>query len=156
MGRYAERTTVTVDKSRVEIERTLARYGADQFAYGWDDARAMIGFRMHGRNVRFLLPMPDRQASEYTLTPTGLPRAETEAQRLYDQALRQRWRALALAVKAKLEVVEAGIAEFEDEFLAYILIPGTSRTMGEWAKPELEQAYEQREAPQLALPRGDG
>jgi hypothetical protein len=33
MTRYAADTSVSVEKSRMEIERTLARYGADAFAY---------------------------------------------------------------------------------------------------------------------------
>lgn len=63
MMAYAQNTTVTADKSRAEIERTLQRYGADQFMYGWDDARAMIMFRMGGRQIKFLLPMPDKNSS---------------------------------------------------------------------------------------------
>lgn len=44
MTRYAETTTVTSDASRGEIERTLTRYGADGFMYGWDQSRAVLGF----------------------------------------------------------------------------------------------------------------
>ena len=46
---YAEKTNVSTDRSRAEIERTLQRYGADQFMYGWESERAMVGFRMAGR-----------------------------------------------------------------------------------------------------------
>ncbi len=41
--RYAAGTDVGVSKSKAEIERTLVRYGADQFAYGIDGTQAMIG-----------------------------------------------------------------------------------------------------------------
>ena len=50
---YAEKTQVTPEKSRIEIERILQRYGADQFAYGWEGTRAMLGFRYQGIMVRF-------------------------------------------------------------------------------------------------------
>ena len=33
--RYAAKTTVTVEKSKTEIEAVLRRYGADQFMYAW-------------------------------------------------------------------------------------------------------------------------
>lgn len=36
MTRFAEKTSVTPEASRAEIERTLSRYGADQFLYGWE------------------------------------------------------------------------------------------------------------------------
>ena len=55
---YAEKTNVSTEKSRGEIERTLQRYGADQFMYGWDNDRALVGFRMAGRQIKFLLTMP--------------------------------------------------------------------------------------------------
>lgn len=94
MGRYAAKTEVSSSKSRDEIERTLTRYGADQFAYGWRDGAA----------------------------------------------IKQRWRALALIIKAKLEAVESGISEFDDEFLANIMLPDGA-TVGEWFRPQLAEAY---------------
>jgi hypothetical protein len=33
---YAANTTVAPEKSRAEIERTLRRYGADAFSYGYE------------------------------------------------------------------------------------------------------------------------
>jgi hypothetical protein len=69
---YASQTDVTSDRSRSEIERTLQRYGARGFMYGWDESRAVLGFVASGRQVRFVLPMPDRSSEDFTLTPTGL------------------------------------------------------------------------------------
>lgn len=124
MSRYAESTTVSTDRSRAEIESTLRRYGADQFVSGWDASRAMLGFRVHGRHVRFELPMPGRDDDEFRLTPTGMVRADRARDESYEQEVRRRWRAMSLAVKAKLEAVSTGIAAFDDEFLAYIVLPG--------------------------------
>src|SRR5688500_2693571 len=60
MTRYAATTEVSSSRSRDEIERTLTRYGADQFLYGWQETSAVVGFRMHGRQIKFMLPLPDR------------------------------------------------------------------------------------------------
>ena len=49
MTRYAANTEVSSSRSRDEIERTLERYGADQFLYGWQEESAIVGFRMHER-----------------------------------------------------------------------------------------------------------
>lgn len=156
MTRYAEQTTVSAEKSRAEIEATLARYGADQFMYGWDADRAVIAFRMNGRQVRFLLPMPDKASREFTHTPgKGLARRPEDVHKAWEQATRQRWRALALVVKAKLEAVEAGITEFEDEFLAHIVLPNGS-TLGQWARPQIAQAYETGAMPSSLLELGTG
>lgn len=149
MSRYAQQTTVSSDKSRTEIERILARYGADGFLYGWGDEKAMIGFRMNGRQVKFLLPMPDRGDREFTHTPErGLMRSTAQAEAAYEQAVRQRWRALALVIKAKLEAVEAGITVFEDEFLAHIVLPD-GQTVGQVMLPQIESAYRTGKMPPL-------
>jgi hypothetical protein len=43
--RYAQNTSVSVEKSRSEIEGSLMRWGATRFAYGIDEIRALIGFQ---------------------------------------------------------------------------------------------------------------
>jgi hypothetical protein len=139
MTRYASSTDVSSDKSRNEIERILMRYGADQFMYGWQNESAVVAFRANDRRVRFILPLPSRVDREFTHHSKGMRTADAAA-RAYEQAVRQRWRALALVIKAKLEAVESGISEFEDEFLANIMLP-TGETVGEWMRPQVAEAY---------------
>jgi hypothetical protein len=145
VSKYAAKTTVPVERSRAEIEATLARYGAEQFMYGWDPTGALIAFVIQvspgqKRQVRFQLPLPDRHEKRFTHHSRGW-RTPEAAEREWEQACRQRWRALVLVVKAKLEAVESGIATFEDEFLAYIMLPD-GRTVGGWVGPQLEAAYD--------------
>lgn len=159
MGEYAKNTSVSVEKSKAEIDRTLQRYGADQFFSGWDSKMnmAMIGFSMHDRQIRFFLPLPDKTDREFTHTPAGRKKRNDEAiHSAWEQGCRQRWRALALTIKAKLEAVESGITEFEDEFLAHIVLPDGT-TFGRWAKPQIAEAYEHGYMPSLlpALPSGE-
>lgn len=149
MSRYAERTEVTSDRSRAEIERVLRRYGATAFAYGWTDSEATVMFEMASRRVRFRLPLPNRLDRVFTHTPgKGLRRTPEAAEREWEQAQRQRWRALALVIKAKLEAVDAGITTVEQEFLAHIMLPNGS-TVGEWTAPQLAIAYESGGMPAL-------
>jgi hypothetical protein len=147
MTRYAASTEVSSDRSRSEIERTLTRYGADQFMYGWQEGAAVIGFRAHGRNIKFILPLPDRTSEEFTMSSRG-PRAADAAAKLYEQAVKQRWRALALVIKAKLEAVESDISLFEDEFMANIMLPG-GETVGDWMRPQIAEAYRVGTMPKL-------
>lgn len=153
--RYAENTTVASDRSRAEIERTLTRYKARAFAYAWDDDHnaAVIMFKISNRQVRMQLPLPDRNAEEFTHTRhkdrwrRQLVSAE-QAEARWEQASRQRWRALALVIKAKLEAVEAGISTVEREFLADVLLPNGA-TVGAWAAPQLESVYAGGQMPAL-------
>jgi len=148
MPKYAAETSVTPDRSRAEIERTLERYGATGFMYGWSGNQAMLAFEMNHRRLKFLLPLPDKSAVEFTHTPTGRRRTASASQEAWEQATRQRWRALALVIKAKLEAVECGITTFDEEFLAHIVLPNGG-TVGEFMLPQVERAYQTLEMPPL-------
>jgi hypothetical protein len=137
--RFASSTEVTSARSRDEIERTLIRYGADQFIYGWQGHAAVVGFQMDGRRIKFILPLPARDDRAFTHHSRGARTAEAAAKE-FDQAVRQRWRALALVIKAKLEAVESGIALFEDEFMANIVLPD-GKSVGDWMRPQIAEAY---------------
>ena len=119
---FAQHTKVPVDRTRAEIERTLVRYGATKFAYFNEHGRAIIMFEAVQRRLRFDLPLPD---------------GDSEKER---QKCRQKWRALLLAIKSKLESVECGIETFEEAFLAHVLMPD-GLTVGQHAKPRIESAY---------------
>jgi len=58
MTRFAEGTTVAVEKSRTEIERMITRYGATSTAFMNGPGRAMILFECKGRRIMFKLPLP--------------------------------------------------------------------------------------------------
>ena len=149
MGRYAANTAVPIERTRTEIERTLMRYGARAFSYGWDGQRAVIMFEADDRRIRFDIEMP--HIGNYLHTPTGLRRSTGAAEDFRDKAVRQRWRALLLIIKAKLEAVESGIVSFEDEFLAHIMLPDGSK-VGQWMAPQLQEVYETGQMPDLLPP----
>lgn len=153
-GTFAKDTVVPVAKSRAEIEALLVRYGADTFASGWDAGRATIGFRCHGRFVRFSLTMP--ALAEFKKHPRYTWKSLTDAQAgvKMDQEMRRRWRALALVIKAKLEAVATGITTFEEEFLAHIVLPDGG-TVGTWMAPQIDAAYSTGKMPALLPPPGD-
>ena len=134
MARYAQQTTVSSEKSRAEIEATLRRYGADGFAYAWEGYTARIQFKFDNRVIAFELQMPPR--SDFEKTETGRARRSAVAvEKAWEQAGRQRWRALALVIKAKLEAVESGISSLEAEFLANTMLPNGRLVLNEISEP---------------------
>lgn len=149
MGTYAADTSVSTDRSRAEIERTLRRWGAEQFMYGWTDQAAIVGFVMRNRQVKFVVPMPDPNDRSFTHTPSrGNPRSTTQREAAYEQACRQRWRALNLVIKAKLEAVESGISTFDTEFLGHLVLPN-GQTVADAVVPRVAEAYETGAMPAL-------
>ena len=142
-GKYATETTVSIQRSRAEIETVLQRYGASQFAYLMDTEAncAIFAFRIKRSQVRITLPMPDRSSREFTETPSRrYARSEKDAQAAWEQACKQRFRALLLIIKAKLEAVDCGISTLEREFLADTILP-SGQTFGQWVAPQLEDIY---------------
>jgi hypothetical protein len=145
--RFAEGTSVSVEKSRAEIETLLGRYGADAFGYSMSADQAIIQFEAKGRRIRFVLRLPKKDDKKFTMSTRGI-RTSMAAYAAWEQACRQSWRALALVIKAKLEAVTAGISEFEDEFLSQIVLPDGS-TVGSWTRPQIAVAYSRGEMPPL-------
>jgi hypothetical protein len=97
--------------------------------------------------------MPDKESDEFKYTPKGrYLRSSENALKAWEQATKQKWRALALGIKAKLEFIESGISTFEQEFLGHILLPD-GKTFGEWALPQIDEIYKTRKIPAL-MPGG--
>ena len=146
MAHYAETTEVSSDRSRAEIERTLERYGATAFMYGWDIQRAVISFDVAGRRYRIALPLPEKGDLTFTHSPTGRQRTSASANTAFEQAKRQRWRALALWIKAVLEAAASGIITIEDAVrrvaspLPFTVLPN-GQTAGQWLAPQIEKVY---------------
>ena len=145
---YAAGTSVPVSRSRDEVEKILTRYGADQFGFATSPSAAMIMFVVNGRQVRLVVPLPDRDGREFTRSEQNRARTAESALRAWEQACRQRWRALVLVVKAKLEAVEAGIVTFDQEFAMHMVLPDGS-VVGDQVIPRIQLAYESGETPSL-------
>lgn len=122
MAKFAETTRVPVEQTRAEIEKTLVRYGASRFAYMNETGRAVIVFEAKERRLRFDLPLPKGESDKDA------------------QSRRQKWRALLLAIKSKLESVESGIETFEEAFMAQVVMPD-GRTVSQHARPLIASAY---------------
>lgn len=149
---YAHGTSVSVDRSMSEIKRTLDRFGAEKFGYFSELGAAAIAFQHKGRAVRMRLrlPVPD----DFVRTETNRTRTPRARDEECDRETRRRWRSLALVIKAKLAAIEDGIATFEDEWLAYLVLPG-GKTVGEKLVPQLEAALSTDGSPARLLGLGD-
>ena len=131
MRRYAERTAVPVERTQGEIRSLLAKHEASGFMFGEQDDRALVGFVMRNRQIRFILPLVKSKARG------------GESERKAAAETRRRWRALLLVLKAKLEAVSSGIIEFEREFLAHI-VTNDGITVGDRILSRLQEVIEQK------------
>ena len=158
---YAQGTKVDTNRSKVEIERTLERFGATGFMFGRDDDERVfiVGFRRNGRGYRFVLPMVDREQFRYNKPRSswqkrGAERADTTIDKLVDQETKRRWRSLANLVKATLDATDTGIIDFDTAMMPHLVLPD-GRTMGQAIGPQVDAALEGRDPNiSLALPPG--
>jgi hypothetical protein len=150
---FAEGTTVPVEKTRMEIERLLTRHGASQLGIVSDTERgaAMVLFSMAGRQVRLRVPLP--RLEEAQARRRGAASARERQLVRWEQASRERWRAVLLLVRAKLELIELGLSTIEREFLADIALPN-GQTVGDFLHGQLEEAYASGNMPPLLPPPG--
>jgi len=151
-SRYARGTDVPIDRSEVEIKRTLSRYGADDIVSGQSSRRGIAFVQFHYRDlpIEARIPIPSRDDPEFTETPTGKERSASSAMNEWEKACRQRWRILLLLIKAKLEAIESGVASPEEELLGWILLPD-GETVGRKFLPHVRSAVEGGKLPKLLI-----
>ena len=126
---YAQRTKVTVSKSRAEIERLVKRHGSTSFGIMEMEGRVMVAFGMEGRNVRFVCDLPDSE-----------------------QETRARYRQLLLTIRGKLESWKEGIETFDDAFMSQIVTPAGG-TVGDQVRTNIRLQYERNDG---AIPLLEG
>jgi hypothetical protein len=98
---FAQGTTVSSGKSKMEVDALLEKHGATQRGVMENNGTASILFALAGRCYRIDVPLPANST---------------------DQLTRERWRAVVLMVKAKLELVRIGASTIEREFLADLIM----------------------------------
>lgn len=114
--KYASKSSVPVENSKIHIEKELSRFGASGFVCGWQKGKTIIGFCFRDKTYRF------------------------EIQDYEDpQEARTHFRALFLYIKSNLVWVEDGYSSFEEVFLSN-MVTNKGETVGEVILPQLEQA----------------
>jgi hypothetical protein len=96
-------------------------------------------FRLNERTILFRLTIPAKEEFEFKVDRWGYNRAQSSDAQLkaWEQACRQKWRALVLCIKAKLESAASGITTFEEEFLAHF-VTKSGQTIGQKLIPQLD------------------
>lgn len=151
---YASTTSVSVSKTKGEIDGLLRKHQASGFGVFEEQKRAMLVFEMASRRIVFHLPLPDQNENRFVFDGRRNRRTREKQMDAWEQGCRSRWRALFLCIKAKLESVEAGIETFEDSFLAHIQMPD-GHSVSEHVLPRIASAYAgEPMQPLLPAPKG--
>jgi hypothetical protein len=100
MSKYAKRTSVSVVRSRADIENIIDRF--DCVFDGWviEPGRVIVNFHGYGYCVRWVLDIPAL---------------------LDEQSERELWRAMLIAIKGNLVSVKSGVVQFKMVFHAFLV-----------------------------------
>lgn len=140
MSTYAKNTSVSVARSRIEIEEMLQRARCRAVYTASDEGKAVVGFVLENRHVKFQLPLPSQDAFEWRVVRGYKQRATADQQyAAWEQACRQKWRALVLALKSKFVSIEEGVETVEEAFLAHVVLANKS-TVHQWFRAQLERS----------------
>jgi len=155
LRRFAEGTKVSVEASRGELEKLLKKHGATQTMVHTAADAWTVMYEMRGRMLKQIVRVPEQEPFRLASSkrPRGKKPSNAEVAVLVEREWRRRWRAAVLILKARLEAVAAGDAEFEAMFLGDIMLP-SGETAAEVLKPKLVLAYESGEMPPLLLGTG--
>ena len=146
---YANGTTVSIGRSKMEIEKILQKYHATAFGTYQEDDRALVQFKIMGRSFQIGLPL--LPLADFMETPTGRSRTERQALETQEKETRRRWRAVCLVLKAKLELIETGSSSVDAEFFPYLVLPD-GETVQDKLMPHVESLISGKDLGKLLAP----
>jgi hypothetical protein len=148
-SKYIRGASLSCSALQAEIEQMLTGCGACHFRVVSERGKAAVAFSSGEHQFRLVLPNP---------AATDLPRAGVhdplqpdsrgQGSKTALDATRHSWRELSSLIRAKLEAVSAGIVTFDEEFLAYMLMPGGG-TVFQAASPAIASSYAAAGRPRL-------
>lgn len=111
MAKYAENTTVSVEKSKDDVKELITKHGGTII---------FMGFREpSGLGVRFCI---SDFMVDYFIAPNVVDRYKM------DQEIRQKWRALFITLKSKFVAIDENLEKVEEAFMAHLLLEEGSGT----------------------------
>ncbi len=126
-------TSVAMSKSKEQIEKLLKKFNVQAVRFTSFPSYALLEFVRKGKDGK-LTPY------RITVRPKVAAYARNPSVEL-DRAERQVWRVAYWWLKSKIEAIDFGLVEFEEDFLPYMLLEnsaGGAGTVAQMLRPRLE------------------
>jgi hypothetical protein len=144
-----QQTTVPAAKSASEIEALLQKHGASHAAKEFEAGRIKaMAFVMDTPDGKFPFRMPVNVDAVFTILMRERKgySAQSDRQRLFDQAERVAWRIAREWVKAQLDLIQTQMVTITEVFFPYMLIESGQTAF---------QVFKEGGLPALMAPRED-
>lgn len=147
---YAAETVVSVEKTKAELDTLLSKHGARDYGVANNESAgvARVFFIVDARKYAIAVPLPTAPDSWWNWSTQ---RRTEWIDKQQAQAMRTRWRAILLLVRAKLEIINMGGSTFEREFLADLVLPN-GQTAHQTIAPYMAKLIADGYSGPLALP----
>lgn len=139
--KYAQGTSVPVERSIAELKRICEKYGASNFGFLQSDSAAAVFFKFDNRMYRMDLHF---QSPSKTV---GISSTEIKKMKAEE---RRKWRVLILTIKAMFVSIESEVFDSCTLFQPFTLLPDNT-VIGERMNPQIEQAYQTGRMPIIFL-----
>jgi hypothetical protein len=125
-----ETTSIPPDRTAGEITSELVRAGASQISTTYEGGK-LVGLRwiMRVNGVEALFDMPARVDPVFRILQGRQKRKRTSAAELKEKAERVAWRQLFRWCQAQNALIETGMVQPTEVFLAYLVDPSTNQTL---------------------------
>lgn len=139
--KYAQGTSVPVERSIAELKRICEKYGASNFGFLQSDSTAAVFFKFDHRMYRMDLhfQLPSKTAG---ISSTEIKKMKAEE--------RRKWRVLILTIKAMFVSIESEVFDSCTLFQPFTLLPDNT-VIGERMNPQIDQAYQTGRMPIIFL-----
>jgi hypothetical protein len=117
---------------RTEMERILTYHGATNIRFGREGEAGFVTFRFKDRTARVCLPLPEKKTRGRDLE---------NALDHWEAGCAVGWELVQNALNSKLYLVRAGLASFEEEFLAR-LVMADGRNFSEHVSSLVEETFQ--------------
>ncbi|WP_395402097.1 hypothetical protein ACHMXB_01315 [Arthrobacter sp. UC242_113] len=146
---YTRGDSFSAGDSRAHVERALLNFGATDVRFSQRGHINAIAFRACGRQFRIVISLPQPDGSPAVRSDVAEVHSREVTAKAQELNARRFWHAFALSTDAKLAAVAAGVATFESEFLAHVVLPG-NRTVIEELEPVIASAYRSGQRPSIS------
>jgi len=122
-------TSISVEKTMMEIEQILANHGATHIFKMYNEQKnpCALAFKciVNENSISFKLPMEEEKIFEVFKKSKQVPKNK----RNLEQARRTGWRIIKDWVDSQIALIEINVVKFEQVFLPYMFDEKTNKTL---------------------------
>lgn len=132
---YMESTEINASRTAGEITQELVRSGARQIAMDFGEGGRITGMhwvmRVNGSDVCFSMPARTKPIYDVLKKKAAW---SADADKIQEKAERVAWRQLLRWIQAQNAMIETGMVQPAEVFMAYVVAPDQSTMFEHWSK----------------------